>query len=195
MINIYIGIDGVLSKYDSRVHDMNKDKSKFDYSKDRFFQNAEVDAKMVDVAKKLLGIIYGDKKQINISVLNFVSSISNKSSDALLQCQDKTEWLLTNVTIAMDSKFVPSTTKKADVISTRLGRKLTPRDILIDDFNEELNAWSEAGGTAIKYVNDVNTKESYNGLYLDKNMTPDQIIDYIKLISASFIAPYNERGL
>lgn len=195
MINIYMGIDGVLSKYDSRVHDMNKDKSKFDYSKDRFFQNAEVDTKMVDVAKKLLSIIYGDKKQINISVLNFVSSISNKSSDALLQCQDKTEWLLTNVTIAMDSKFVPSTTKKADVISTRLGRKLTPRDILIDDFNEELNAWKEAGGTAIKYVNDVNTKESYNGLYLDKNMTPDQIIDYIKLISASFIAPYTERGL
>ena len=195
MINIYMGIDGVLSKYDSRVHDMNKDKSKFDYSKDRFFQNAEVDTKMVDVAKKLLGIIYGDKKQINISVLNFVSSISNKSSDALLQCQDKTEWLLTHVTIAMDSKFVPSTTKKADVISTRLGRKLTPRDILIDDFNEELNAWSEAGGTAIKYVNDVNTKESYDGLYLDKDMTSEQIIDYLKIISSSFVAPYTERGL
>jgi hypothetical protein len=195
MINIYIGIDGVLSKYNSKVHDMNKDQSDISYNDDRFFQNAEVDEKMIKVAKKLLTFIYDTKRQINIGSLNFVSSISNKSSDALLQCQDKTEWLLTNVTITTDSRFVPSATKKADVISTRLGRKLTPRDILIDDFNEELNAWSEAGGTAIKYINDVNTKESYNGLYLDKAMTSEQIIDYIKIISSSFIAPYNERGL
>lgn len=195
MINIYIGIDGVLSKYNSKVHDMNKEQPTISYEDDRFFQNAEVDEKMVNVAQKLLNFVCGDKRQINIGSLNFVSSISNKSSDALLQCQDKTEWLLTNVTIATDSRFVPSTTKKADVISARLGRKLTPRDILIDDFNEELNTWKEAGGTAIKYVNDVNTKESYNGLYLDKDMTSEQIIDYIKIISASFIAPYNERGL
>lgn len=195
MINIYIGIDGVLSKYNSKVHDMNKEQPTISYKDDRFFQNAEIDEKMIKVAQKLLNFIYDTKRQINIGSLNFVSSISNKSSDALLQCQDKTEWLLTNVTIATDSRFVPSATKKADVISTRLGRKLTPRDILIDDFNEELNAWSEAGGTAIKYINDVNTKESYNGLYLDKAMTSEQIIDYIKIISSSFIAPYNERGM
>lgn len=195
MINIYIGIDGVLSKYNSKVHDMNKDQSSISYKDDRFFQNAEVDSKMVNVAQKLLNIIYDTKKQINISSLNFVSSISNKSSDALLQCQDKSEWLLSNIAPAMDSRFIPSATKKADVISTRLGRNLTPRDILIDDFNEELNTWKEAGGTAIKYVNDVNTKESYNGLYLDRDMTSEQIIDYLKIISSSFVAPYTERGL
>ena len=195
MINIYIGIDGVLSKYNSKVHDMNKDQADISYKDDRFFKNAEIDEKMVDVAQKLLNFVYDTKQQINISSLNFVSSISNKSSDALLQCQDKSEWLLSNIAFATDSKFIPSATKKADVISARLGRNLTPRDILIDDFNEELNTWKEAGGTAIKYVNDVNTKESYNGLYLDRDMTSEQIIDYLKIISSSFVAPYTERGL
>ena len=36
-------------------------------------------------------------------------------------------------------------------------RPITKADILIDDFNPNLEAWQKAGGSVIKYVNGINS--------------------------------------
>lgn len=44
---------------------------------------------------------------------------------------------------------------------------LNRHDVLIDDFNPRLFNWEMRGGTAIKYLNGVNSPESWHGVYID----------------------------
>lgn len=52
---------------------------------------------------------------------------------------------------------------KVDEAVRFLGRPLCATDILIDDFNENLKTWAAAGGSAIKYLNGLNSMDSYLG--------------------------------
>lgn len=42
--------------------------------------------------------------------------------------------------------------------AVRALKPLTPMDVLIDDWNENLDTWREEGGTAVKYVNRINSE-------------------------------------
>lgn len=56
-----------------------------------------------------------------------------------------------------------SVSEKHDCVPFITGKKLSTQDVLIDDFNPNLNAWTEAGGTAFKYCNGINNPSSYDG--------------------------------
>ena len=49
---------------------------------------------------------------------------------------------------------------KSQTAEKALGRRLTPKDVLYDDFNPNLEEWQEAGGTPIKVLNGINTYRS-----------------------------------
>lgn len=64
----------------------------------------------------------------------------------------------------MQSKDVIITERsKVDEAVRFLGRPLSVTDILIDDFNENLKLWVAAGGSAIKYLNGLNSMDTYSG--------------------------------
>lgn len=62
---------------------------------------------------------------------------------------------------------------------------LTYRDILIDDYNENLENWREMGGLAIKYNNGINSpnvlepNESFNGIHISQNMISNDIVELL----------------
>lgn len=49
---------------------------------------------------------------------------------------------------------------KAAYVSLLLRRALTKKDVLIDDYNKNLFEWTNAGGTAIKAVNELNNRKN-----------------------------------
>lgn len=52
--------------------------------------------------------------------------------------------------------FVPYGKNKAEFIEAMLHRRLSRADILIDDHTPNLHRWEAAGGTGIKWLNQVN---------------------------------------
>lgn len=64
------------------------------------------------------------------------------------------------ICVPQSNSFIGS---KAEAAIRFLKRPLTPYDVLIDDFNTNLEDWKEKGGTAIKYLNGENSRESWNG--------------------------------
>jgi hypothetical protein len=56
-----------------------------------------------------------------------------------------------------------SVTSKRDAVEYIMNHELTSNDVLIDDYNKNLNDWRNAGGTAIKYCNGINSPDSFSG--------------------------------
>ena len=81
---------------------------------------------------------------------------------------DKVTWLNNCVPeIDTNTQLLIADSDKAETIMVLQQLKTLTKDmILIDDFNPNLKAWRAAGGTAIKYLNGINTKESWDGIYI-----------------------------
>lgn len=56
-------------------------------------------------------------------------------------------------------------------------------DILLDDFNRNLANWRAAGGTSIKLLNGLNSKESWNGEYIYSTDTEKEITEMLMGVS------------
>ena len=56
--------------------------------------------------------------------------------------------------------------QKSSCITEIKGASLSRRDILIDDFNNNLFNWEASGGTAVKYLNGFNNPGSWHGYTL-----------------------------
>lgn len=74
--------------------------------------------------------------------------------------------------------FMACASEKRNAISKIKGMNLSKSDILIDDYNKNLYAWQNAGGTSIKYINGVNSVGDWPGVFIDSNtMTVDEAIE------------------
>lgn len=69
--------------------------------------------------------------------------------------EEKREWLHTHLPQLADDHmlFVPAGADKTAYVPN-----LNADCILIDDYNKNLSEWSQSGGTAIKFVNDINDR-------------------------------------
>lgn len=116
----------------------------------------------------------------NSYVLTTVSPLGDMFTE---QVGDKKKWLRVRAPwIDVDTHFFPAVSDKRDMASmltASTARKLSKNDILIDDYNKNLQLWEEAGGTAIKYLNGVNSGESWSGLKITEEMTAEEIVDML----------------
>lgn len=93
---------------------------------------------------------------------------------------DKKEWTQEHMPFLDVSKqFFAIQIPKCEFARRKLHRQLEPTDILISDYNNDLIPWQKAGGTAVKYLNGLNSQDSFPGPSIPTNWNPDAIRDYI----------------
>lgn len=124
-----------------------------------YFAQCQPYLNMIDLVNDLLA----DKE--NVYVLTSIPGISKEHmKDFYTIAGDKTKWINRLTPTLPKDRFLvcgaPSTgpQTKAEVAIEELGRPLSSIDVLIDDFNENLIPWKEAGGTAIKVLNGLNSE-------------------------------------
>jgi len=180
-MNIYVDMDGVIAKYERGAYAC-ADKGTPMYMRPggHYFKKVKPDVRMIEVVKSLC-----DTKHR----LNILTNVSNQGSMFLEQANDKREWLHEHcpcintdtqfIAIASTKRFLVESLNMADGKYRIAGHILTADDLLIDDYNKNLDDWVLAGGTAIKYLNGENTSETFAGIHLDLIMTSDQIFALI----------------
>lgn len=78
--------------------------------------------------------------------------------------------------------LVPTTTPKCEYIESVFG-KIGKNDFLLDDYSKNLHEWVAAGGSGIKYVNDVNwTKGTWQGCWIQDQTFADDMAHYIQRV-------------
>ena len=190
MPHFYIDMDGVLVKYDENGY--KGDLPPFMDPLKHYFLNLNPDIKMLNVTKRLIKAKYP---------LDILTTVSNVGSIALVQIEDKIEWLHKYLPdLDTDKHFIAAMCDKRNIAEaikfsqshTHInGRILTLDDVIIDDWNDNLNGFADAGGTSIKYLNGINSKsDKFNGIHLDLSMTEDQIF---KLLTKHINYISNER--
>lgn len=92
--------------------------------------------------------------------------------------KDKTQWLHTHTGLAALLTCAPGNKTRAAV--EYLNHRLTKRDILIDDYNPNLQEWYRAGGTAIKFLNGINSRQSWGGPCIDQNIEPEAFLKFLQ---------------
>lgn len=71
------------------------------------------------------------------------------------QMLDKLAWCHDCLSPFSNTDFLCVYGSKVDAVSAL--KTLSPTDILVDDFNPNLDTWKMAGGTPVKYVNHINS--------------------------------------
>ena len=96
---------------------------------------------------------------------------------------DKIEWTHEHLPfLNMETQFHAIHIPKWQYAQKILQRPLCKSDILISDYNKDLFPWAQAGGTAVKYLNGINSKESYEGPHISNQWTISDIIRYLQNI-------------
>ena len=94
--------------------------------------------------------------------------------------QAKKEWIKQYMPfIDVENQFHAITVPKATYVQEHTQKKLTMLDTLISDYNKDLVPWSKAGGRGIKYLNGINSANSYQGEHISSDMTPEEICEII----------------
>lgn len=155
---IYLDMDGVLAKYSYAMYSQDTT-PKWDEVGSHVFRNLQRDEFMYLVVEQLAGLI-GNNLYTLTSVSDKSVAVHNE------QIIDKMNWLAENYPMINLCNFMSCSTDKRNTITKIKGFKLTSTDILIDDYNPNLYAWREAGGTAIKYINTINSVGLWPGPYI-----------------------------
>lgn len=170
-LNFWFDMDGVLVKYNK--NDFIGDNPPFLQLNKHYFRNLEPDNLMVKTLRYLHKFTNHD-----IYILTTVSSDSDVQKE---QISDKSMWLNKHCPfIDIKNQFIPVTDNKTATAINILNNiyntdshQLSPQNILIDDFNKNLNDWKNANGTAVKYINGVNNPDSFDGHILLNNIRPN----------------------
>ena len=151
---IYFDMDGVLATYD--INGYIGVKPPFCQIGGHYFSTLSADSVAMEMFKTLYKEIPG-----SVMVLTSVSLPRELRTEQTL---DKIHWLLAQFPdFDFGAHFLSTSTEKRNIISNIRGMSLNKRDILIDDWNANLYAWTSHGGTAIKYLNGINSKQSWPG--------------------------------
>lgn len=181
-MNYWFDMDGVLVKYDRSGYI--GEQPMYLRKGVHYFRDLQPDKKAMTVLKAL-----SEKSEHKIYILTTVTNIGALYKEHVL---DKIDWLHRHCPfINTETQFVPAISSKRDVIESLRkpnAKMITRDDILIDDFNKNLNEWTIAGGLAVKYLNGLNSPNkgnpvyTYAGLNLTEDMTADEIIDVLTML-------------
>lgn len=158
-LTVFIDMDGVLAKYDRYAYDKNNGPEPgialFEHKNSHYFRHCTPDNNAIEILNMLLS-------QNNIAVF-ILTTVADHIQWAI---DDKTQWLNQHCPkIDPTSQLITASSDKTEIIKAiRKTKTLDSSMILIDDFNKNLMQWASSGGTAIKYLNGINSPESWTGL-------------------------------
>lgn len=188
--NFYFDMDGVLAVYEREAYIGSFEKNAFEKEKPTFLQknkhyflNCKPDMKMLHVIDILWSAIrtghYGLDPESQIFI---VTSIANHGTIFNEQFHDKIAWIGKWIPYFPIENLYVSVTEKREIGEMINNRLISFNDILIDDYNKNLQNWSAAGGRALKYCNGINDPSSWTSeLNLTEDMTAYDIVQ--KLIT------------
>ncbi len=136
-----------------------------------YFGNLKPDENMLELMYRLYLMQVADPEAYQVYVL---TSIAGGSAIFNEHFHDKIVWLSKYAPYIDINHVLISVTSKRDAAEYITNHTITRKDILIDDFNRNLNEWVAAGGTAIKYYNGINSPDSFNGNHLRYDSTTDK---------------------
>ena len=169
-MNLYFDMDGVLVQYDKDAY---KNEHAPGFLKGvHYFRELNPDEKMISVYQAL-------RQEFDTHIISRI--ITNPSELCVEHMRDKIYWLVSHGIYEQDKTLFSLTDKPTCVVSCKQ-RLLTKEDILIDDFNENLWLWEKQGGTGVKYINGVNSPDSYHGVQIARDMSKQEILTIIQNI-------------
>lgn len=155
-INIFVDMDGVLTKVDPEIeHNM--------YNVG-YFLEAEPVWKNIQLVQQLL-----NDKNLHVYILSSLLAKSNTIE------QEKDLWLDKYLPEIKKSHrfFVPEGIKKCDFIRAKIPDVDYAVNLLIDDYSVNLQQWKEFGYIGIKMLNGFNNR---HGTWINNN--PESILHY-----------------
>lgn len=167
--------DGVIAVYEPSAYrtPVNEEgHTLFTLPGSRYFLSCRPDTTMIEAYRLL--------DAMNAVPVHVITNITEDDPLSKEHTEDKYEWTKKVMPfINMHTQFSVIRIPKHAFASEMLQRKLLPTDILISDYNHDLIPWEEAGGTGIKYLNGINSPDSFDGLKISYEMSSDNIRTFI----------------
>ena len=164
-ITLWCDQDGVIAKYERHAY-VGEDPL-FLTPNIHYYRNLEPDQRIIQALQSLYE--YGYQPKI-------LTNLTDRYPVWMEHQADKREWTRQYLPfLNIDTDFYAIHVPKYQAAIQLLKRTLQPTDILISDFNNDLSGWTDAGGTAIKYLNGLNSAVSFDGVKLFEHMTSDDI--------------------
>ena len=169
---IYFDMDGVLAKYDFNAYNFSDPNGPL-FLTGGYFRNRPPDLIALGLFKMCIQMFPYDT-----FVITSIPDIKKKNNIVM----DKLYWLIMRVPeFNIGTQFIGPVDRKMNFIEWIRGSSIDKRDILIDDYNKNLYGWMSRGGTAIKYINGLNSIQSWVGDYLDGTMFKSE--DLFKILT------------
>lgn len=155
---ISFDMDGVLVKYDwdgykTEVNGVPK------YLTPSYYLQREPDDRALNLFRKCIKLFPNET-----CVITSVPKGEHRNRIVI----DKLMWLNTHVPeFDIGTHVICCTSDKMSFIEWMRGSTITKNDILIDDYNPNLYSWFTRGGLAVKWLNGLNSPESWYGPILD----------------------------
>lgn len=168
----FFDADGVLFHYDRDAYI--GDNPRWLRKNEHYFRDLEPDRKMLEVFDKLHTATRYTKDELFI-----LSSLSNNGMIFNEHLHDKLVSFNRWFNYIDIDHIIISVGPKRDVVEFITNNLVTSKDILIDDFNRNLEEWKFAEGTSIKYCNGINNPNSFDGHKIYRNTPADEILQYL----------------
>lgn len=184
MLNFYFDMDGVLAVFKD-FHDLPVHQRPFFREGSHYFLHCMPDYKALEIFQTLYGPEVPNAK---VHVLTRLLGEDANASPELVRewWIDKRAWLLSNTrNVDTSTCFIASGPDKGELLRD-VPRHQRRYHILIDDYNPNLLNWQAAGGTAVKYINQLNNPDSFKGMSLLKEWPASQCLN--ALLSLQVIA-------
>lgn len=154
---LFMDMDGVLARYDRWAYAKRPgQKAVYETEHEHYFRHCVPDRHALAILKTALDL------GVDARVLTAIRS------DLPWVRFDKVQWLAEHAPWLDPARLVIASGDKAQaVIAMQLAAGLHPGIVLLDDFNRNLEDWARAGGTAVKYLNGVNSPGSWPGRKYD----------------------------
>lgn len=100
----------------------------------------------------------------------FISAVSREANTAI---SDKKDWLKRYFGDCRYTTLFPAIGEnKAELAKTHYGQ-LSASDVLLDDYNRNLEEWAQAGGRSVKLINEINNKGLHGKLWTGSSVRYD----------------------